>query len=162
MSPAYKIQEWGGGRYRVTNAHGQQIGPLFSTEKAARTAGKDYAAHLRKLDREIAAGNKAYRKGQSTMAKRKHYGSTKAAHRTQAETSLETARFNARKIRAELQRGNCIGAFDKLGALNRLIGRAQKEIGHARGARAGSRRGGDNLFRVARSLQNKWLMKCMR
>lgn len=93
---------------------------------------------------------------------RKHYGSTKAVHRTQAGTLLESMRFNARKVRAELQRGNCIGAFDKLGALNRQIGRAQKEIGHARSARAGSTRGGDNLFKVARSLQNKWLMKCMR
>lgn len=96
------------------------------------------------------------------MAKRKHYGSTKAAHRESAGSTLQDARYRARQIRYALVAHDCVGAFDKLGILNRLVGKTQKELAHARGARAGSMRGGDSLYRVAKSLQNKWLMKCMR
>lgn len=97
------------------------------------------------------------------MAKRKHYGSTKAAHRTGAGGMLQGARYRARQVRYALQSGDCYSAFDKLGILNRLIGKAQKELAHARSVRAGSMRGGrDILSRTAKSLQKKWLMKCMK
>lgn len=97
------------------------------------------------------------------MAKRKRaYGSTKSAHREDAGAHLESARHRAKKVRAELARGNCIGAFDQLGMLNRLVGKAQRELSHAKRAGGSVPRGGDSVYAVAKSLQNKWLMKCMR
>jgi hypothetical protein len=101
------------------------------------------------------------------MAKRKRaYGSTKAEHRTKAGSEMQQARYHAQKIRGMLSRGDCVPAFDQLGALNRVLGRAQESISSARGsgnrAMYQSMRGGNTLHRIAKSLQNKWLMKCMR
>lgn len=101
------------------------------------------------------------------MAKRKRaYGSTKAEHRTKAGSEIQEARYHAQKTRGMIARGDCVRAFDQLGALNRVIGRAQEAASSARGsgnrAMYQSMRGGNTLWRVAKSLQNKWLMKCLR
>jgi hypothetical protein len=97
------------------------------------------------------------------MAKRKRaYGSTKAAHRKTAGSELRTARDRAQYVRQALAADDCVSALRYIGALNRDVGAAQRELANLRRATPGSMRGGGTLSKIARKLETRFMRKCVR